>query len=88
MSAGNNIGEFRQDVWFGTDPAQLQRVGYAAFPPYQVGDLEPARTYYWRVTGVVDYGGVTGPIWNFTTNPTTPVKPTTWGSVKSLFRKQ
>jgi hypothetical protein len=88
MPAGSELGEFRQDVWFGSDPAQLQRIGYHEVPPYQVVDLEPGRTYYWRVNAVVDYGGTTGPIWSFTTKPTTPVKPVTWGTVKSLFRQQ
>lgn len=88
MSAGSNLGEFRQDVWFGTDPEHLQRIGYGAVPPYEVPNLEPERTYYWQVTGIVDFGGATGPLWSFTTSRTTPVKATTWGSVKSLYRKQ
>jgi hypothetical protein len=87
-SAGTNLGEFRQDVYFGTDPNQLVRIGYHAFPPYDVGPLNPNQTYYWQVCTMVDFGGVCGPIWTFTTSRETPVKSMTWGGLKTLWKKE
>lgn len=88
MSAGNNLGEFIQIVRMGTEPINLKEVGWHVEPPYVVGPLDPNQTYYWRVVTSVDFGGVTGPLWSFTTGPALPVKSETWGKVKSLYRRE
>lgn len=85
-SAGTNLGTFRQLVYLGTDPNDLELVGYEVVPPLAVGALNPNQTYYWRVFTSLDFGTVTGPTWSFTTASSLPVKSVTWGQVKMLWK--
>jgi hypothetical protein len=64
-------------IYFGTDPD----------PPSigccwkLVGPLEPFTTYYWKVA---DPGASS--VWSFTTTDRVAVKPSTWGSIKAMYR--
>lgn len=60
-------------VYFGTDPANLTKLGdvaYVAAPSYSLTGLSPATTYYWRIDSSYPKGIMTGDLWNFRTlNP-------------------
>ena len=55
---------------------------------FDPGALQPNTTYYWAVqlsSGLET--GVRSPVWTFTTGAgTVPVRSTTWGAVKALYR--
>lgn len=56
------------DVYLGTDPEQLQIVGADVVSPWlEVGTLEPATRYYWRIAAKNASGETVGPVWSFTT---------------------
>ncbi|MEN9907347.1 MAG: Polysaccharide lyase family 1 [Bacteroidota bacterium] len=55
-------------VYFGTDPANLTKLGdiaYVAAPSYTLTSLSPATIYYWRIDATNAKGTVTGDVWNF-----------------------
>jgi hypothetical protein len=85
-TAGTNMGVFFANVYFGTDPDPSVEL-WNLNPPQQVGPLTPHTTYYWKVKSIVtDYGWTMGPLWTFSTGAGVPVKQTTWGAIKSLYR--
>lgn len=50
---------------------------------FDPGALQPDTTYYWAV----QLSGVRSPVWTFTTGAgPVPVKSSTWGAVKALYR--
>jgi hypothetical protein len=67
-------------VFFGTTPSPPQ-VAYDVTSPYIVGPLQPGTKYYWKVA---DPGA--GPVWSFTTTNSVATTPSTWGSIKALYR--
>jgi len=80
---GTGLGVFFGVVYLGTEmepPLYTTMVD----PPYNVGPLDPATTYYWRINSVVsDYGSTLGPVWQFTTRTDpSPVRFSTWGAIK------
>jgi hypothetical protein len=86
-TAGTGLGTFEMQMHIGLTPdPPLFEV--AVFPPFTPGSsLEPATTYYWRIWSVVfDFGGTLGPVWHFTTTTATPVRSSTWGAIKALYR--
>jgi hypothetical protein len=87
-TAGTNLGVFEMRLYLGTtpDPPLLE---YYAFPPLDIGPLQPATTYYWKILSYVsDFGSQMGPLWSFTTSAETPVQATTWGAIKALYRSR
>ena len=56
-------------------------------PPYDPGPLAPATTYFWRADYIFEGKVTSSPIWSFTTaTGPTPIRETTWGKVKALYR--
>jgi hypothetical protein len=56
------------DVYLGTDPNQLQRIGsYQVVPSLEPMTLSKGTTYYWYVVSRNIMGDVKGPMWSFTT---------------------
>ncbi|MES2240643.1 MAG: LamG-like jellyroll fold domain-containing protein [Bacteroidota bacterium] len=55
-------------VYFGTDPANLAKLGdvaYVAAPSYSLTGLSSSITYYWRIDATNAKGTITGDVWNF-----------------------
>jgi len=55
-------------VYFGTNASSLIKmadVAYSASPSYQITNLSPATTYYWRIDASNAKGVATGDVWNF-----------------------
>jgi hypothetical protein len=67
-------------VFFGTNPNPPQ-AAYDVQNPYQIGPLQPGTKYYWKIA---DPGA--GPTWTFTTTNSVATRPSTWGSIKALYR--
>lgn len=69
-------------VYFGTttNPPYNE----SATATHSVGPLAPGTTYYWKVYG--DYPYIFSPLWSFTTTNSVAVTPSTWGSIKALYR--
>lgn len=66
--AGRNATAHR--VYFGaTETPELR--GQQRDTSYAVRDLEPGKTYYWRVDSVTPSGIVAGPLWSFRADPRT-----------------
>jgi hypothetical protein len=81
-------GPDQYGVSFGTSPNPSGAwMGWDQFydPP---GTLRENTTYYWRVSGFrPSVGEISGPLLSFTTGPgTVPVKRSTWGGIKALYR--
>jgi hypothetical protein len=55
---------------------------------YDPGSLFPTTTYYWKVSAwhLGPGGTTTTPVWSFTTEDAVPVKQSTWGAIKALYR--
>jgi len=76
-------------LFFGTNPNPplISDVGHTTFP-YDVGHLQPATTYYWRVTYINTLGANgMSPTWSFTTTAPVATQPSTWGAIKALYRE-
>jgi len=67
-------GAKSHDVFFGNDSSSVEKAGRES-PEfhrnisnniYTPGQMEPGRTYCWRVDGVLDNRLVKGPVWRFT----------------------
>jgi hypothetical protein len=75
-------------LFFGTDPNPplISAEGDTSFP-FDVGPLQPATTYYWRVT-YLNTLGATGisPTWSFRTAAPIATEASTWGRVKAMYR--
>jgi trypsin-like peptidase len=57
------------DVYLGTDPEQLQLIDSDLVTAWlNVGALEQATTYYWRVVARNASGETAGPVWSLTTH--------------------
>lgn len=69
-------------VHFGTTPDPP--FDESATTTHRVGPLNPATKYYWKVYN--DYPSAFSPVWSFTTTNTTAATPSTWGSIKALYR--
>lgn len=69
-------------VYFGTTTNPPYHQGATA--THQVGPLQPGTRYYWKVYG--DYPYIFSPLWSFTTTNSVAVTPSTWGSIKALYR--
>ncbi|AZA54612.1 LamG-like jellyroll fold domain-containing protein [Chryseobacterium sp. G0201] len=55
-------------VYFGTNPQNLTNIAtvpYSATPSYQLTNLNPATTYYWRIDANNALGLATGNVWNY-----------------------
>lgn len=58
------------DIYFGVEIGPPYAGQVAGSPELEVGELEPLRTYYWRVESTDRQGDrVVGPVWHFTTVP-------------------
>jgi len=62
------------DIYFGKDKSSVEKAGRES-PEYRQnirnniynpGQMEPGKTYYWRVDAVQDKQIVKGPAWKFT----------------------
>ncbi|MHC4062697.1 MAG: Ig-like domain-containing domain [Planctomycetota bacterium] len=73
---------------FGTDPDPPLVSGIFHEDTWSPGALAPTTTYYWKVVAWYLGGGAmsSGPIWSFTTMDPSPVKTSTWGAIKALYR--
>jgi len=71
-------------LYLGTSP-NPPSVGIVTVP-HQVGTLLPGTKYYWKVA-ISAYGSNTvSPVWTFTTTAPLAGTPSTWGSIKALYR--
>jgi len=83
VTAAPAVAAGTERVYFGTTPN----------PPYDesatyyngVGPLLPETTYYWQINAQFP-PPFASPVWSFTTMSTVPTTPTTWGSIKALYR--
>ena len=80
------LGTFQHDVFFGTTPLPPLVHPMYEGNTYDPGPLSPYTTYYWRVAAGSDGGYASGPVWSFTTGPAVAAEPTSWSTVKALFR--
>lgn len=93
------LGMAQYDVYLGTAGGDLEHVGNVLpmdGPPqtvhFPVGPLEPLTQYEWRVRVTDEFWLCPGlyqvwsPLMSFTTFSDVPVKKTTWGRVKDMYR--
>ncbi len=74
------------NVYLGTNP-DPPLVGLQVGVPYDPSMLSPGTKYYWRVSSHnTQAPTVVSPVWSFTTAATTPVRHSTWGAIKALYR--
>lgn len=71
-------------VYFGTDPDPPLLGLASAVTTHPTGPLSSNTTYYWRI--FINGGGVSSPVWHFTTGTVIATERATWQGVKSLFR--
>jgi len=86
-TAGTGLGVFETRLFFGLTP-NPPLINATVYPPHPLGPLAPSTTYYWQVISIVyDFGGAgVGPVWHFTTTSSTPIRSSTWGAIKALYR--
>jgi hypothetical protein len=83
----NGVSEY--SMWFGTtqDPPGLP--GRFVGEVFDPDTLVQSTTYYWSVGVWWDEGTLArGPVWSFATTGSSPVKSSTWGAIKALYKKQ
>jgi hypothetical protein len=67
-----------QDVWFGTDPNAMTKIGNNISPctdTISISTLQSDRDYYWRVDANDGSGPITGRLWHFKTKKWLPWNP-------------
>jgi hypothetical protein len=75
------------EVYFGTTANPPKVEGYFGEDDYNPGELEPYMDYYWRVGVWWNASVQLGPVWKFTTLDPSPVKRSTWGAIKALYKQ-
>ena len=73
----NGGGATSYRVYFGTDPTpdDTEDKGERTTTSYNLVDLSPNTTFYWRIDAINSNGTTTGDIWHFTTSASFPSKP-------------
>lgn len=73
LSLSWNKGDYAtsHNVYFGTDPDNLDLIGNQISSTYLPNSIENETTYYWRVDEINYLGVATGTVWSFTTKSPT-----------------